>query len=326
MTINSDWICLRTKLERDLSLLFASCPATNLLKHYALVDAAQVPAMRNDTHLIARLQGVTLFSLTKEHGIEKYGPILIPLREVSSKSIDASLISAMKNGWTVTWLNSALPLIELAKHLAQYMNGRFADGREVLVRYYDPRVLPIFFDCVEKTLSEGLMAPIRHWAWWDRQMNLITRIGGQFESVSKFAEINISEQIQGIFSKRATEDLIQGMLLEHADKDEFSSWLPQVLYCAVVKHVSAAKHIGLTSLSNIYLYTSLALRVHPRFFSLLCLESNSDYLNAIELDFPQLVLEVSDADWDILSNDGKLELEKLRQNLTAEICLDVKSL
>jgi len=324
MTITSDWTRLRNKLMRDLSLFFTSCSATeDRLEHYALVDAAQVPEMRSNTRLIERLHGVRLFSLTQEHGIEKYGPILIPLCEASDRNIDASLISAMRSGWAVSWLGSTLPLMKLAEHLVQYMNGRLADGREVLVRYYDPRVLPVFLEHAEKTLIEGLMAPIAHWAWWDRQMKFTSRVGDRLHFSAKFAEINISQQLQEAFSKRAIEDLIQGMLLEHTDKDEFASWLPQVLYCAVAKHVSAAQQIGLISISNIYLYVSLALRTHPRFFSLLALESKGT-CPITEIDLPQLVLAVIDDDWNILSSDGKHEIETLRQTITTEICLDVE--
>lgn len=327
MTNNSDWIRLRTKLVRDLSLYFSSSNAkTHLLQYYALVDAAQVPELRNHTSLVKHLRGVSLFSLTEEHGIEKYGPILVPLRDSDDKDINSILIRAMKRGWTVSWLSAALSLMELAEHLAQYLNGRLADGCEVLVRYYDPRVLPAFFDIMGGDVVDGLMIPIGQWSWWDRQMNFITRVGGGAPFIDDSVEINIPQEVQKAFSKLATEDLIHGMLLEHCDKDEFSSWLPHTLYLAIKRHVIAAKQVGLTSLTNIYLYVSLAMRVHPNFYSLLSLKSENFNFFKRETDLPQLVLGVTDDDWDRLGNDGRNELDELRQALTNEVCKDAEQI
>jgi len=71
----------------------------------------------------------------------------------------------------VIWLWSSYPLIELQKHLQIFLNSSMKNGREVLFRFYDPRVMSAFFNILQEHQAERFWNKINQCMFWD------TRIG-----------------------------------------------------------------------------------------------------------------------------------------------------
>ncbi|PCE26084.1 hypothetical protein BWP39_16295 [Paraburkholderia acidicola] len=65
------------------------------------------------------------------------------------------------------WIDSDWPLAELVRHIAHYLIGPGADGRPVLWRYYDPRVLSLALVVLKPSQRNALLQPMRTWqfAW-----------------------------------------------------------------------------------------------------------------------------------------------------------------
>lgn len=320
MTILYYWNQLYPKLLRDLSKFYSLPPLdARPSNQYALIDAAQVLDSRAKKMLLDRFKGVGLFSFTLEHGIEEYGPLLISINALEEKN-RAHILSFMRNGWTVSYLNSCLSLPELAKHLSKYLNGRLVDGRSVLVRYYDPRLLPSFLECLDADIVSSLMAPIARWAWWSREMKLITQVGPNICVADDFSEIKISKKTQDTLAVLARNDLIRSMVIDSADDDEFEGWLPHAFHQAVTEQVKHAEGVGLTNLSDIYLFVSLSLRIHPNFFSLLSLDQKIEKIGQSEINMPHLVLTITDDEWNALAHEGQSTLKRLQASITEKLC------
>jgi hypothetical protein len=324
MTIKAKWIDLRGKLRQDLSRFYVIPVDTTgqILRRYALVDAAQVPELRSAEFLSRPFECISLFALTREHGIAKYGPLLVPLDDTTTSPVTARVLRSMRRGWTVSWLSSALSLQDLAEHLAGHLNGTLPDGTDVLVRYYDPRVLPSFLVHLDAATREALLAPIGHWAWWDRKLDFVIEKGDGRAVSSGITHIQVPAEMQKAMAVAAMDDLINGLIVAEADDGEFVKWLPHTLYTAISRQLHSARNLGLSVPADLQLFVSLALRVHPDFFELLPVFARErERLSNGEVDMPTLVLGMEDDDWNRLGSIGETALEQLRQSITDELCM-----
>lgn len=300
---------------RDVTRLYDDAPDPGIgIYRYALVDAAQVPEFRTARFLASAFRHVSLFSLTQEQGIAKYGPLLIPVDTGPRSEAVTRIVRAMRHGWTVSWLSSALALDDLANHLAGHLNGELADGKDVLIRYYDPRLLAAFLNHLDQKTKGALLGPICQWAWWDRDLSVVTVQGGNELRSCGITQTKISMVTQEAMATVARDDLLKSALLEESEADEFLSWLPHTLYHAVRLQLVRAKELGLKETTDLLLFMSLALRVHPNFFDIIPIFSREKHRLALgEIDMATLVLSVDDGDWDRLGRTGPAAVAEFRR-------------
>lgn len=315
MELNRDWLPLQRKLMRDVTRFFDDAPQVGInINRYALVDAAQVPELRSAAFLARPFHHVSLFSLTQENGIARYGPLLIPVDAGPGSDVVRRVVRAMRHGWTVSWLSSPLAMDDLADHLAGHLNGELADGKDVLVRYYDPRLLAAFIAHLDEQTKTALLGPVCQWAWWDRHLSLVTVKGGNESKSACITQTNISAVTQKAMAAAAKNDLFNSALLEDSEPDEFSSWLPHTLYHAVSRQVVRAEKLGLKEPADLVLFISLALRVHPDFFDALPNFARKKHSLALgEIDMATLALGVVDDDWNLLGRTGPAAVEEVRR-------------
>lgn len=296
---------LAREIDAYLAGLVESLPELN---SYALVDVGQIPEMR-DTYLDRmEIPHAKLFAGTKEHKIAKYGPMLIPLdsKAHSSQLPVSQLLHGMQYGWTVSWLTSPLGLDELARHLAGHFNGVFDDGREVLIRYYDPRNLAPFLESIDADTNAALLGPISTWTYWDRSLVLQTITGPGAHEIAGIRSTRITDRTKDAMANAAIPDLIMSKLLADSDADAYDKWLPHTLSQVISTISMEARDYGLREFADIYLFVSLALTVHPGFHKHISVFSRerrniADGKSAM-LD---VVLEVQDEEWNDTSDAGK---------------------
>jgi hypothetical protein len=296
---------LAREIDAYLAGLVESLPELN---SYALVDVGQIPEMR-DTYLDRmEIPHAKLFAGTKEHKIAKYGPMLIPLdsKANSSQLPVSQLLHGMQYGWTVSWLTSPLGLEELARHLAGHFNGVFDDGREVLIRYYDPRNLAPFLRSIDANTKTGLLTPIKHWSYWDRDLVLQTISGLGLTDVVDIHNTHIARITQEGMAHAAIPDLIMSKLLIDSDFNAFDDWLPHTLYRAIAELTAEARQYGVQNFADIYLFISLALTVHQEFHRIIPLFiTEQKNIKDGKTKLTDLVLEVDDDEWNNASDDGE---------------------
>jgi hypothetical protein len=103
------------------------------------------------------------------------GPLLF---ELSSEQIDAglpaSLLEAQTGQSAGSFLASDQSLNDLAACLAQYVDVKLADGSTMVMRFFDPRVLPFWLNVLQPTHSAHLAAAVSNWSYWDGQLLLHT--------------------------------------------------------------------------------------------------------------------------------------------------------
>ena len=118
---------------------------------FAILDAARDPMV------LVRLmeckeQYQSLYEGTKGERLAAAAPYLVAL---SPKS--PFLETLVREGWGKSWgvyLTSQVPFAEVRKHLRRFLTVKTEEGKELLFRYYDPRVLRVFLPtCTPEELS-----------------------------------------------------------------------------------------------------------------------------------------------------------------------------
>ena len=112
-------------------------------------------------------------------------PLLVELlhREAAHHALlQRSLALALEQGGNLggmypvcAWLLTDAPLAKLQRQLTSRLDLRHADGQQVYLRYFDPRVLPRLLEILAPgpELPAGLLGDVRVWCQLDRNRSLL---------------------------------------------------------------------------------------------------------------------------------------------------------
>lgn len=119
------------------------------------------------------VHSVNLFENTPEEIYADLSPYLC-LVESSSFNLNEDALNYLhkieKTRNAVIWIWSGCSLIELQEHLQYFLNSKLRNGREVLFRFYDPRVMPAFFNILQEHQAERFWNKINRCMFWDARI------------------------------------------------------------------------------------------------------------------------------------------------------------
>ncbi len=148
---------------------------------FALVDGAQ------DDRVFALLRGEgndyrCLYGSELPRALATVAPYLVALGDHPFAGYFARL--GRGNNWGVM-LRSSASMDDLAEHFASMIRARLPEGREVLFRYYDPRVLRAYLGTCTSDELDQVFGPVEaflieqgdgHWSVYRREKGaLVTR-------------------------------------------------------------------------------------------------------------------------------------------------------
>jgi hypothetical protein len=145
------------------------------LRLYALLDIGQHPSLARAAQALGGPQ-LSLFDGTPEAAAEHLAPRLM-LAPPAGSQLNLAWLDALTQMATkfpcVSWIASAVSPEALAAHLRQWLDGVLLDDDgtplgEVMVRFFDPRVLPALMQTWTPAQKAALMRPIHEWAVWLR--------------------------------------------------------------------------------------------------------------------------------------------------------------
>jgi uncharacterized protein DUF4123/FHA domain-containing protein len=124
---------------------------------YAILDAAQGPRIRDmlcDSHTHYH----SLYEGKEGEELADIAPFLVSLPIGSP--LTATII---REGWNKNWgvfLTTEIGFLELRRHLRHFLKVQTEDGKELLFRFYDPRVLSEVLPHFETAQREEFYGPI----------------------------------------------------------------------------------------------------------------------------------------------------------------------
>lgn len=125
---------------------------------YAVLDAARservLPVLRASG---GRFE--SLYEGWKAQELAEVAPYLVAL-PAATPLWDALLREGWGDAWGV-FLHGALPFEDLRRHLRRFLRVRAEDGRRMLFRWYDPRVLRVYLPTCTDEERRAFHGPVR---------------------------------------------------------------------------------------------------------------------------------------------------------------------
>jgi hypothetical protein len=146
------------------------------LSLFVTVDLAAAPEAIGQLGVPAE-DGFNLMGESQVEDIAAVGVWLLPLDGRDRDLRIARSLAIAEARPAVVWLASTLSTSSLAEGLRRRMDVQLADREELLLRYFDPRVLPEWVDCLGPTQRASFLAPALRWMWLDRAGEL-TMVSG----------------------------------------------------------------------------------------------------------------------------------------------------
>lgn len=141
--------------ERTLMLVLDTAPAEN---SHAELDRMGVSYL-------------SLFDGTPEESLLEIAPLLIPLATLDADLRRRVFTWVEKLAYAaacLTWLETDASPQDLARHLRQFHTVGLSDNQSMLMRWYDTRILPVWFACLSSDQAAAFMAHVAHCAYVDR--------------------------------------------------------------------------------------------------------------------------------------------------------------
>ncbi len=140
---------------------------------YALIDLASVPNGLRVLKLQQSPDSACLFEGTIQANAEAVAPWLLRIGNADSERrrlrdcVDAALTYP-----ALSWIVTPLSLDELLTRLRRRLDARLPDSYDVLLRFYDPRVLPMLSARLHEPQQRAFFCVCSQWLYLDRDDKL----------------------------------------------------------------------------------------------------------------------------------------------------------
>jgi len=248
--------------------LVAAAPDSAPVHLFALVDGALLLDLpKRAQQAWPASQALSLLTGATGAGAAEVGPLLFAL---SQEQVDAGLPDTLldvKTGRSAgSFLVSSQSLSGLATCLARFVDVKLDDDSTMVMRFFDPRVLPFWLDMVQPGYTAHLAASASSWLYWDAQLALCSV--GLHASNTPGAAATFPVRVSPEAEQKLLDDCYPFTLIERFRKEDANA-LERVpvkdRYTFFRDQLARARGHGVQSNGEIEAYCGLALELGPRF-------------------------------------------------------------
>jgi len=113
----------------------------------------------------------SLFAGTPEESLIEIAPLLIPLNELDPGTKNRVFDWVQKLAYAapcLSWFETDAAPSQIANHLRRFHVVGLTEGQSMLMRWYDTRILPIWFACLTDEQTQVFTARTSGWGYVDR--------------------------------------------------------------------------------------------------------------------------------------------------------------
>lgn len=240
---------------------------------YALLDTAQHVRFRSrlDT---AGLTYASLFDGYPEQSLLDIAPLLIESPAGQQQNFIWKQILALgARAPSLSVLTSRLSLQNLADHLRQFHLVKIPDHKEMLLRWYDTRILPAWMEILTPEQRTGFLYSIQTWRYFDRygqEQHICCTSEDNAEKALTLSPYSLSSPQYEKLITASEPDMVIAQL-RRIIHDEIQRVDYVALYPFVQQHTLKSKNYGAFTLDDqvqyvlVALYTSGGHEKHPYF-------------------------------------------------------------
>jgi hypothetical protein len=233
---------------------------------YALVDHAGLPG------LAARLtesgaEWVSLFE-SQDPDILSVAPLLVRIgtgqEGIAQRRVVRWVVEHGTYASCIVLMASPLPLQHLAERLAARLEGLLPENMDILLRFFDPRVFEQFMVVLSAEQKHAFLGVAEHWWFVDRRGQL-QEVASKFEQADTFTAPLILNAVQegGLIDASEPDQVAQ--LLQSGAPDDYQTLRLGERHDFILRHMAAARGLGIQPTHELSLYCALALLYGEQF-------------------------------------------------------------
>ncbi|MET3119969.1 hypothetical protein AAKU64_004217 [Undibacterium sp. GrIS 1.8] len=249
-----------------LDSALASVSSTDDCTLYGLVDHAGMPGLAKKL-IQSGLDWVSLFDGQPEEAALSVAPLLFVIPSDQTNLRNNQLFDWIGEHGTYTsslsFLASPLSLQDLARGLRLRLDAVLPDEMEVMLRFFDPRILEALVSVLSDHQKQAFFSLARSWWFVDRRGQL-QRIQTSF-SATDFTEslaiefpFTLTTAQEGALLDASEPDQVAQLLQSNA-QEEYQALPLDQRYDFILKYSAAAKQLGIEALHELALYCAVAL-------------------------------------------------------------------
>lgn len=249
-------VALQTALENDSGL-----------RAFALLDGALLLSMpKPQRKAWLPVNGRSLLARA-EHDAAAVGPLLFELtRDQLANNKPDTLLDFLNGQSAGSFILSQLDAASLAHRLQNLLDVLLDDGSDMLMRFFDPRVLPFWLAILEPSYQTYVAQTMQQWMYWGADFSLQTQVftpHAQEEMAAKFPMQISSKQEQTLLDACAPWTMIERFRSESVSA--LASLPVSQRYAFFAQQLQRAQAYGLQGQGDLEAYCSLAIECSPLF-------------------------------------------------------------
>lgn len=245
----------------ELKKIYAEAAVTWPDNHlYCLADHAGMPGLLRELDA-SGIAWTSLFDGSRERNALEVAPLLFPLDEESNKEYSHLLRWVEEHGTytsSMLLISSSLNKAELSRRLAQRLDARVSEQMNVMLRYFDPRIFEALLTVLNESQRGVFLSVADCWWYFDRSGTEM-RQTAKYELVDRFeAPLVLTAEQEFALLDASEADQVAAQLREMMPDQYLQIPLPQQ-HAFIMRHMAAARAVGVVATHELSLYCGLAL-------------------------------------------------------------------
>ncbi|MES2117681.1 MAG: DUF4123 domain-containing protein [Pseudomonadota bacterium] len=248
--------------HRDIWQLYQALPASTPGCYlYGLADHAGMPGLAK--RLVRdRADWVSLFEGSTEEGALSVAPLLFQIEVIEGRVTQDLLLDWVCEHGTYTssllFLASPLSTRDLAQRLARRLNAVLSEDMDVMLRFFDPRIFASLLDVLSAEQQQAFLSVGNCW-WFVNRHGHLQQVKAQFSDEDGYNHpIRLTAEQEHALVEISEPDQV-AELLEAGAPDEYGALPWPDRHDFIVRHMAAAKSIGIDATHELAQYCLLAL-------------------------------------------------------------------
>lgn len=245
----------------ELEQIYSTHCQSSGQKLYLLADHAGLPCLSRELRTNG-IDWINLFGDDKRPALTSASPLLIEVKFSNGRPVKRQFLQWLQeNGQhssSVLLMASPLGTQGLAQALSKRVDGILSEGEEIVIRFFDTRVLPKLMGVMKDDERKVWLSIASGW-WFTNRDGMTEHIESEYQLHDNLhPPLSLSDDQMSRLLDASEVDQI-AYLLESNVPEQFQIINPVDRYRLLRAKMTTAKELGITKLGDLALYCGLAL-------------------------------------------------------------------